>query len=69
MLLALTPGDPLQAQRDVAELEGLVRSAGGEPVGLVQQRRQQVSPRRCGGGQGAGGGPGGPPGGGHPGGH
>ncbi|MCP9917403.1 GTPase HflX [Cyanobium sp. ATX 6F1] len=45
LLLALTPGDPLQAQRDVAELEGLVRSAGGEPVGLVQQRRQQVSPQ------------------------
>ncbi|MGB7565781.1 MAG: GTPase HflX, partial [Prochlorococcaceae cyanobacterium] len=45
LLLALTPGDPLQAQRDVAELEGLVRSAGGEPVALVQQRRQQVSPQ------------------------
>ncbi len=45
LLLALTPGDPQEAQREVAELEGLVRSAGGEPVGLVQQRRQQVSPQ------------------------
>ncbi|MCP9849862.1 GTPase HflX [Cyanobium sp. Morenito 9A2] len=45
LLLALTPGDPIEAQREVGELEGLVRSAGGEPVGLVQQRRQQVSPQ------------------------
>ncbi len=45
LLLALTPGDPGEAQRLVGELEGLVRSAGGEPVGVVQQRRQQVSPQ------------------------
>ena len=38
LLLALTPADPEEARRQIAELEGLVRSAGGQPVGLVQQR-------------------------------
>ena len=38
LLLALTPADPEEARRQIAELEGLVRSAGGLPVGLVQQR-------------------------------
>ena len=38
LLLALSPGDPEAARRETAELEGLVRSAGAEPVGLVVQR-------------------------------
>jgi len=43
LLLALTPGDRGAAQRLIAELEGLVRSAGALPVGVVEQRRSQVS--------------------------
>ncbi|MCP9809757.1 GTPase HflX [Cyanobium sp. HWJ4-Hawea] len=43
LLLALTPGDRGAAQRLIGELEGLVRSAGSEPVGVVEQRRSQVS--------------------------
>jgi len=39
MLLVLSPSDPEAARREVAELEGLVRSAGAEPVGLVTQRQ------------------------------
>jgi GTP-binding protein HflX len=38
LLLALSPADPEEGRRQIAELEGLVRSAGGQPVGLVQQR-------------------------------
>jgi GTP-binding protein HflX len=38
LLLALSPGDAEAARREIAELEGLVRSAGAEPVGLVVQR-------------------------------
>ena len=38
LLLALSPADAEEARRQVAELEGLVRSAGGQPVGLVLQR-------------------------------
>jgi GTP-binding protein HflX len=45
LLLALTPGDRQAAQRLIGELEGLVRSAGGEPVGLVEQRRSALSPQ------------------------
>jgi GTP-binding protein HflX len=40
LLLTLSGADPGQAQREVAELEGLVRSAGGEPVGVVEQKRR-----------------------------
>ena len=40
LLLCLSGADPGQAQREVAELEGLVRSAGGEPVGVVEQKRR-----------------------------
>ena len=40
LLLCLSGADPQQAQREVAELEGLVRSAGGEPVGVVEQKRR-----------------------------
>jgi GTP-binding protein HflX len=45
LLLALTPGDRSAAQRLIAELEGLVRSAGGVPVGVVEQRRSQLAPQ------------------------
>jgi GTP-binding protein HflX len=40
LLLCLSGADPGQTRREVAELEGLVRSAGGEPVGVVEQRRR-----------------------------
>ena len=40
LLLCLSGADPGQAQREVAELEGLVRSAGGDPVGVVEQKRR-----------------------------
>ena len=45
LLLALTPGDRGAAQRLIAELEGLVGSAGALPVGVVEQRRSQVAPQ------------------------
>ena len=45
LLLALTPGDRTVAQRELTELEGLVRSAGSEPVGVMEQRRQGVAPQ------------------------
>jgi GTP-binding protein HflX len=40
LLLALVQGDGTTSQRDIAELEALVRSAGSLPVGLIQQKRQ-----------------------------
>ncbi|MEY2749254.1 MAG: GTPase HflX [Cyanobacteriota bacterium] len=43
LLLALSPADPEEARRQVAELEGLVRSAGGQPVGLVLQRHSSAT--------------------------
>ena len=43
LLLALTASDPEEARREIAELEGLVRSAGARPVGLVSQRRSSNS--------------------------
>ena len=39
LLLVLTSADPQRAQRHIAELEGLVRSAGAVPVGVISQRR------------------------------
>ena len=39
LLLVLSPSDPEEARRQIAELEGLVRSAGSKPVGLVVQRQ------------------------------
>ena len=45
LLLALSPGDRATAQRQIAELEGLVRSAGAIPVGVVEQRRSQPAPQ------------------------
>ncbi|QVL53284.1 MAG: GTPase HflX [Cyanobium sp. M30B3] len=45
LLLALSPADRAEAQRQIAELEGLVRSAGATPVGVVEQRRSQPAPQ------------------------
>ena len=45
LLLALGSGDRQAANRQIAELEGLVRSAGALPVGVVEQRRSQLSPQ------------------------
>jgi len=45
VLLVLSPADPEAARREIAELEGLVRSAGAQPVGLVVQRRASGSPQ------------------------
>ncbi|MFO0104040.1 MAG: GTPase HflX, partial [Cyanobium sp.] len=45
LLLALSPADQAEAQRQIAELEGLVRSAGATPVGVVEQRRSQPAPQ------------------------
>ena len=39
LLLALSSSDRQASQRQIAELEGLVRSAGADPVGVVEQRR------------------------------
>jgi GTP-binding protein HflX len=39
LLLVRSGGDPAIDRRRIAEMEGLVRSAGAEPVGLVAQRR------------------------------
>jgi len=41
LLLVLSPADAEEARRQIAELEGLVRSAGATPVGLVVQRKAQ----------------------------
>ncbi len=40
LLLCLSGANPAQTRREIAELEGLVRSAGGEPVGVVEQKRR-----------------------------
>ena len=45
LLLVLSPADPEAARREIAELEGLVRSAGSVPVGLVVQRKASGSPQ------------------------
>ena len=45
LLLTLTSGDGQRDQRDLAELEGLVRSAGAQPVALTSQRRGQANPQ------------------------
>ena len=45
LLLVLSPGDPEAARREIAEMEGLVRSAGSVPVGLVVQRKASGSPQ------------------------
>jgi len=43
LLLVLSPSDAEEARRQIAELEGLVRSAGAVPVGLVVQRKASGS--------------------------
>jgi GTP-binding protein HflX len=45
LLLVLSPADAEEARRQIAELEGLVRSAGAAPVGLVVQRKAAGSPQ------------------------
>ena len=45
LLLTLTSGDAQRDQRDLAELEGLVRSAGAEPVARTSQRGGQTNPQ------------------------
>ena len=45
LLLALHGGNAPEEQRRLAELEGLVRSAGALPVGVVEQRRSAVAPQ------------------------
>lgn len=45
LLLALSPADRGLAQRRIGELEGLVRSAGADPVAVVEQRRGQAAPQ------------------------
>jgi GTP-binding protein HflX len=45
LLLALCSGNAQEERRRIAELEGLVRSAGASPVGVVEQRRSAVSPQ------------------------
>ncbi len=45
LLLALCSGDARGERRRIAELEGLVRSAGASPVGVVEQRRSTLSPQ------------------------
>jgi len=45
LLLALSSADRAASQREIAELEGLVRSAGATPVGVVEQRRSQPAPQ------------------------
>lgn len=45
LLLVQTSGDRALSDRRIAELEGLVRSAGAVPVGRVEQRRQGPATR------------------------
>ena len=45
LLLALSGGARQEAARRISELEGLVRSAGAQPVGIVEQRRQSLAPQ------------------------
>jgi GTP-binding protein HflX len=45
LLLVLSPADPEGARREIAELEGLVRSAGAQPVGLALQRQGGNAPQ------------------------
>ncbi len=44
LLLVLCQEPKAACERRIAELEGLVRSAGAEPVGVVEQRRSQITP-------------------------
>ena len=45
LLLILTGADTQRSERDLAELEGLVRSAGALPVAVCRQRQGQPNPQ------------------------
>ena len=45
LLLTLSSGDALRSERELAELEGLVRSAGALPVAVVSQRAGGTNPQ------------------------
>ena len=45
LLLTLPTGDPVGSERDLSELEGLVRSAGGTPVAVIRQRPGHANPQ------------------------
>ena len=45
LMLRLTSRDSARNEQDLAELEGLVRSAGAEPVAVIHQRQSQCNPQ------------------------
>ncbi len=45
LLLTLTDSDRLRGERELAELEGLVRSAGARPVAVINQRSSSANPQ------------------------
>ena len=45
LLLTLSSQDPSRNERDLAELEGLVRSAGARPVMVCQQKQSAANPQ------------------------
>ncbi len=45
LLLTLRASDPHQSDRDLSELEGLVRSAGAYPVAIVSQHQGALNPQ------------------------
>ena len=45
LLLTLTDSDKLRGERELAELEGLVRSAGARPVAVISQRAGSANPQ------------------------
>ncbi len=45
LLLTLTGSEYSRSERDLAELEGLVRSAGGQPVAVVSQKQGAANPQ------------------------
>ena len=45
LLLTLAARDPGSSERELAELEGLVRSAGATPVAVIQQRPGSSNPQ------------------------
>ena len=45
LLLTLTGADPARNERELAELEGLTRSAGARTVAVCRQRGGQINPQ------------------------
>jgi len=45
LLLTLTGSDPVRNERELAELEGLTRSAGARTVAVCRQRQGQINPQ------------------------